>query len=157
MGTGWVWHERYAWHDARGLTDSLEHDSLFEPQPSLESGVVKRRLRNLVDASGLLAKLTEVRATVLSVDAAFWSDPSVLTVSLHQEDLFAPGSGLASEIGEGAGEGLNVNVELPAGSGRAAYLAALDQVVVPALERLRPSSSSSPADWTPASTTRWGA
>ena len=66
--TGWVWHERYAWHDARGLTDSLEHDSLFEPQPSLESGIVKRRLRNLVDASGLLAQLTEIAATPLSAD-----------------------------------------------------------------------------------------
>jgi acetoin utilization deacetylase AcuC-like enzyme len=68
MSTGWVWHERYAWHDARGLTDSLEHDSLFEPQPSLESGVVKRRLRNLVDASGLLAQLTEIPATPMSAD-----------------------------------------------------------------------------------------
>jgi acetoin utilization deacetylase AcuC-like enzyme len=252
--TGWVWHERYAWHDARGLTDSLEHDSLFEPQPSLESGDVKRRLRNLVDASGLLARLAEIPATALSteelctlhdrayvervraqsadlggdagqstpfgrwtyeiaalaaggcraaVDAvlegrvtnayalvrppghhagpaggcgycvfsnvalaalhlrrsaglarvavvdwdvhhgngtqvAFWSDPSVLTVSLHQEDLFPPGSGLVSEVGGGAAEGFNVNVELPAGSGRAAYLAALDRVVLPALARFAP-------------------
>lgn len=254
MATGWVWHERYAWHDARGLTDSLEHDSLFEPQPSLESATVKRRLRNLVDASGLLAQLIEIPATALSADdlcmlhdrayvervraqsadrggdagqstpfgrwtyeiaalaaggcraavdavlegrvanayalvrppghhagpgggcgycvfsnvalaalhlrrsaglervaivdwdvhhgngtqASFWSDASVLTISLHQEDLFPPGSGLVCEVGEGRGEGANVNVELPAGSGRAAYLAALDQVVVPALERFAP-------------------
>ena len=52
--TGWVWHERYAWHDARGLMDSAPPEALFEPEPSLESGVTKRRFRNLVDASGLL-------------------------------------------------------------------------------------------------------
>src|SRR4051794_40194612 len=58
--TGWVWDERYAWHDARGLQDSAGPESLFEPEPSLESGVTKRRLRNLVDASGLLAHLTQI-------------------------------------------------------------------------------------------------
>src|SRR4051794_31918178 len=59
-GTGWVWDERYAWHDARGLQDSAGAEALFEPEPSLESGVTKRRLRNLVDASGLLAHLTPI-------------------------------------------------------------------------------------------------
>jgi hypothetical protein len=46
--TGWVWHERYAWHDARGLLDSLGREALAEPEPSLESGNTKRRLRNLI-------------------------------------------------------------------------------------------------------------
>ena len=59
--TGWVWHERYAWHDARGLMDSAPPEALFEPEPSLESGVTKRRFRNLVDASGLLARLVADR------------------------------------------------------------------------------------------------
>jgi acetoin utilization deacetylase AcuC-like enzyme len=253
--TGWVWHERYAWHDARGLLDSLGREALFEPEPSLESGNTKRRLRNLVDASGLLDRLIAIapraarddelqtlhapeyvervraesadhggdaggwspfgrwtyeiaalaaggclaavdavldqtvanayalvrppghhagpaggcgycvfsnvalaalhlrrargldRVAIVDWDvhhgngtqAAFWTDPSVLTVSLHQEDLFPPGSGTIEEIGEGAGAGTNVNVPLPAGSGRAAYLAALDRVVLPALARFEPS------------------
>jgi acetoin utilization deacetylase AcuC-like enzyme len=58
--TGWVWHERYAWHDARGLMDAVGPEALFEPEPSLESATTKRRLRNLVDASGLLGQLTPV-------------------------------------------------------------------------------------------------
>src|SRR3954468_14374441 len=58
--TGWVWDERSAWHDARGLQDSVGREALFEPEPSLESGVTKRRFRNLVDASGLLARLTPI-------------------------------------------------------------------------------------------------
>ncbi|MCW3066925.1 MAG: class histone deacetylase [Solirubrobacterales bacterium] len=253
-GTGWVWHERYAWHDARGLLDSLGREALFEPEPSLESGNTKRRLRNLVDASGLLGELIAIapraardaelrslhgrdyvdrvradsaehggdaggwspfgrwtyeiaalaaggclaavdavldqtvanayalvrppghhagpaggcgycvfsnvalaalhlrrargldRVAIVDWDvhhgngtqAAFWTDPSVLTVSLHQEDLFPPGSGTVEETGDGAGAGTNVNIPLPAGSGRAAYLAALDRVVLPALVHFQP-------------------
>jgi acetoin utilization deacetylase AcuC-like enzyme len=252
--TGWVWHERFAWHDARGLLDSLGREALFEPEPSLESGNTKRRLRNLIDASGLLGELVAIaprsasdeelrllhspeyvnrvradsadrggdaggsspfgrwtyeiaalaaggclaavdavldqtvtnayalvrppghhagpaggcgycvfsnvalaalhlrrargleRVAIVDWDvhhgngtqAAFWTDPSVLSISLHQEDLFPPGSGTIEEIGGGAGAGTNINVALAAGSGRAAYLTALDRVVVPALERFRP-------------------
>ena len=254
MNTGLVWHERYAWHDARGLLDTFDREALFEPGPSLESGTTKRRLRNLIDASGLLARLTAVAPRPLAddelralhapryvdrirgaseagggdaggstpfgrftyeiaalaaggcaaaVDAvldgtvdhayalvrppghhagpeggagycvfnnvalaalhlrrtrgvsrvaivdwdvhhgngtqdSFYADPSVLTISLHQEDLYPPGSGLVAQIGSGDGTGANVNVELPAGSGRAAYLSTLDRVVVPALERFAP-------------------
>ncbi len=60
MATGFVWHERYAWHDARGLLDTFDSSALFEPEPSLESAAAKRRLRNLVDASGLLDGLVEI-------------------------------------------------------------------------------------------------
>src|SRR5690349_4953491 len=66
--TGWVWDERYAWHDARGLQDSAAPESLFGPEPSLEGGVTKRRFRNLVDASGLLASLTPVAPFAASDD-----------------------------------------------------------------------------------------
>jgi acetoin utilization deacetylase AcuC-like enzyme len=55
--TGWVWHERYAWHDARGRLDTFGLEALFEPEPSFESPTTKRRLRNLVDAAGLLDRL----------------------------------------------------------------------------------------------------
>jgi acetoin utilization deacetylase AcuC-like enzyme len=252
--TGWVWDERYAWHDARGLMDSVGPEALFEPEPSLESGNTKRRLRNIVDASGLLAELESIAARpagdevlervhdrayiermraasaadggdaghwtpfgrgtfdiaalavggcVAAVDAVldgrvrnayalvrppghhagpeggcgycifsnvalaalhlrharglarvaivdwdvhhgngtqatFWSDPSVLAISLHQEDLFPVGSGHVEDLGEGDGLGTTINVPLPAGAGRAAYLAAFDRVVRPALDRFAP-------------------
>src|SRR5215210_5967765 len=58
--TGFVWHERYAWHDARGMMDSIGPEALFEPEPSLESGSTKRRLRNLLDAGGLLSELVPI-------------------------------------------------------------------------------------------------
>jgi acetoin utilization deacetylase AcuC-like enzyme len=70
--------------------------------------------------------------------AAFYDDPSVLTISVHQDNCFPPGSGLVEETGTGAGEGYNLNVPLPPGSGDGAYVAAFERVVVPALERFRP-------------------
>ncbi len=254
MTTGFVWSERYAWHDSRGLLDLFDRSALFEPEPSLESGTTKRRLRNLVDASGLLSNLVEIEprpasphelsrvhspeyvdriraasadlggdaggstpfgrwtyeiaalaagGCLAAVDAVvegrvenayalvrppghhagpaggygycvfnnialaalhlrqahglervaivdwdvhhgngtqetFWADPSVLTISIHQEDLFPPASGLVDDVGAGEGAGANINVALPAGAGRAAYLDALDRVVVPALQRFAP-------------------
>jgi acetoin utilization deacetylase AcuC-like enzyme len=63
----------------------------------------------------------------------------VLTISLHQEDLFPPRSGLLEHTGEDDGIGTNINLPLPAGSGRGAYMEALDRVVIPALERFGPS------------------
>ncbi|MDX3929818.1 MAG: class II histone deacetylase [Shinella sp.] len=70
--------------------------------------------------------------------AAFYADPSVLTISIHQERLYPHDSGDREERGTGKGEGYNLNIPLPAGSGHGAYIAAFEQVVIPALERYRP-------------------
>ena len=52
------------------------------------------------------------------VQAAFYDDPRVLTISLHEHPatLF-PGTGLPGETGAGAGEGYAVNVALPGRDG----------------------------------------
>jgi acetoin utilization deacetylase AcuC-like enzyme len=65
--------------------------------------------------------------------AAFYGDPDVLFVSLHQFPLY-PGTGHASEIGRGAARGRNVNVALPAGQGPEAYGHAFRRVVLPVLD-----------------------
>ncbi|MYW02701.1 class II histone deacetylase [Streptomyces sp. SID3343] len=69
---------------------------------------------------------------------AFYDDPRVLTISLHQDELFPPRSGYRSERGEGAGRGYALNVPLPPGTGDGGYLYAMDRAVVPALTRFRP-------------------
>jgi acetoin utilization deacetylase AcuC-like enzyme len=61
----------------------------------------------------------------------------VLYVSTHQYPFY-PGTGAADERGRGAGEGATVNVPLPAGSGDEVYAAALEKVVLPALEAFAP-------------------
>ena len=68
----------------------------------------------------------------------FYSDPDVLTISIHQDNLFPFNSGHLSDRGEGAGVGANVNIPLPAGCGNGAYLEAMTAVVLPALYRFRP-------------------
>jgi acetoin utilization deacetylase AcuC-like enzyme len=70
--------------------------------------------------------------------AAFYDDPRVLTISVHQDGVFPPGSGAIREIGDGSGAGLNINVPLPPGSGRGAYRETFDRVVVPALRKFAP-------------------
>jgi len=73
------------------------------------------------------------------VEAAFYDDPRVLTVSLHESGrtLF-PGTGWADQVGAGPGTGTNGNVALPAGTGDAGWLRAFDAVVPPVLRAFRP-------------------
>lgn len=70
--------------------------------------------------------------------AAFYDDPSVLTISLHQETYYPEDSGGIEENGTGSGAGYALNLPLPPGCGDDAYLAAIDRLVLPALTRFRP-------------------
>jgi acetoin utilization protein AcuC len=73
------------------------------------------------------------------VQAAFYDNPRVLTVSLHEHPatLF-PGTGLPSETGGPGARGSAVNVALPAGTADAGWLRAFDAVVPPLLRAFRP-------------------
>ena len=70
--------------------------------------------------------------------AAFWDNPAALTISIHQDNCFPPDSSHISETGEGAGEGFNINVPLPPGSGTGAYEAVYYRIVIPALQKFKP-------------------
>ncbi len=73
------------------------------------------------------------------VQAAFWNDPRVLTISLHQtgRSLF-PGTGFADETGGAGAEGSAVNVALPAFTGDAGWLRAFSGVVPVLLRQFAP-------------------
>ena len=95
----------------------------------------------VAQARGLVRRLAVVDWDVHhgnGTQAIFAEDPSVLTISLHQDSFFPPDSGHRHERGHGAGEGTALNVPLPPGSGVGAYLHAMEQVVGPALRRFRP-------------------
>lgn len=254
MATGWVWDERYMWHDTGTGAGPLPAGGWIEPMDHIEGPLAKRRFANLVAASGLLTQLVQLRpreatpdevervhtrahrerieaaaasgrgdagdgsspfgaesyriamlaaggvltaleavvsgvvrnayalvrppghhaspetgwgfclfnnaaiaarhaqhlglARVAVVDwdvhhgngtqDAFWRDGDVLTISVHQDGAYPPGSGPVTDRGEGAGFGANVNVPLPPGSGVGAYEAVWERVVEPALRRFRP-------------------
>jgi len=73
------------------------------------------------------------------VQAAFYRDPNVLTISTHErgERLF-PGTGFVRETGEGAGVGYAVNLPLEAYTDTAVYLPAFEEVVPPLLDAFKP-------------------
>ncbi len=254
MATGFVWHERYMWHDNGSAVAIQPTRGDFEPLPHFESPDTKRRLKNLMDGYGVTPRLERLaiepagpedvlrvhtreylervqelsagrggdageyalvgpgsyeiallsaggaRAALAAVaegrvanayaltrppghhavpehgmgfclfsnigvavkalraagvlgrvavvdwdvhhgngtQAVFWDEPEVLTISLHQENLYPIGSGAIEETGAGEGAGFNLNVPLPSGSGGGAYEAAVARIVVPALERFAP-------------------
>ncbi|HEX8004730.1 MAG TPA: acetoin utilization protein AcuC [Mycobacteriales bacterium] len=73
------------------------------------------------------------------VQAAFYGDPRVLTVSLHESGRYLfPGTGFPEETGTGEGRGTSVNVALPPGTNDAEWLRAFDAVVPPVLAAFRP-------------------
>jgi acetoin utilization deacetylase AcuC-like enzyme len=67
----------------------------------------------------------------------FWTDPSVLFVSVHQWPLY-PGTGRPSDRGAEDGLGTTVNLPLPPGSAGDTYLALFDEVVVPQVQNFGP-------------------
>jgi len=69
---------------------------------------------------------------------AFYDNGDVLTISIHQDNLYPIGSGGMEANGEGTGEGYNINVPLPPGSGHGAYLGVFEHVILPALDRFQP-------------------
>ena len=73
------------------------------------------------------------------VQAAFYDDPRVLTVSLHESpNTLFPGTGWPWEQGNGAAAGTSVNVALPAGTGDRDWLRAFSAVVPGVLAQFRP-------------------
>ena len=73
------------------------------------------------------------------VQAAFYADPRVLTISLHQHPAaMFPYTGLPAETGGPGAEGSAVNVALPARTGDAGWLRAFHAIVPPLLRQFRP-------------------
>ena len=254
MSTGFVWHELYMWHDTLRWAAVIPAGLTVEPLGHLENADGKRRIRNLIEVSGLLDQLVQLKpraateeevlrlhtreylerikaesakfggdagdltpfgpgsyeiallavgGCITAVDAvldgkvenvyalvrppghhaerdsgrgfcifanvalaaiharkvrglsrvavvdwdvhhgngtehAFYDDPSVLTISIHQDNNYPPHSGAITDSGSGEGEGYNINIPLPPGSGVGAYVATFERVVVPALRAFEP-------------------
>jgi len=74
------------------------------------------------------------------VQAVFYDDPRVLTISLHESGrtLF-PGTGFPAETGGPGAVGTSVNVALPAGTGDPGWLRAFDAIVPPLVRAFAPT------------------
>lgn len=67
----------------------------------------------------------------------FWQRGDVFYISTHQSPLY-PGSGSLNEIGVGDGEGTNMNIPFPPGTGDTGFLTVMDELILPALDSYRP-------------------
>ncbi|GGC09036.1 acetoin utilization protein AcuC [Cellulomonas carbonis] len=73
------------------------------------------------------------------VEAAFWDDPRVLTVSVHESPLtLFPGTGHPTDVGGPHARGTVVNVALPAGTSGVPWLRAVEAVVLPVARAFAP-------------------
>src|SRR4051794_2691464 len=70
-------------------------------------------------------------------EAIFYGSDQVLYSSIHQSPLY-PGTGAATDLGSGAGEGYTVNLPVPPGSGPDEFLALVQHVVAPIAREWRP-------------------
>src|SRR3989440_9049290 len=69
---------------------------------------------------------------------AFYRDPGVLFISLHQHNWYPKLAGELDQIGSGVGAGYTVNIPLPPGTGDRGYRAAFEQLVLPIGLQYRP-------------------
>jgi acetoin utilization deacetylase AcuC-like enzyme len=98
-----------------------------------------------VAAALAVAELGASRVLILDWDvhhgngteAVFRERDDVLLITIQQE-LIWPGTGLAEDVGVGAGEGFTINLPVPEGSGREVFLSLIDRVVAPVAREFAP-------------------
>ena len=101
--TGFVWHELYAWHNTGNYALVAPYGFPVQPGEHAENPETKRRIRNLLDATGLLKRLVAIEpreATeeeVLRVHSREYLD----SLRAHQDDLAWP-VGHTAVIGRGS-------------------------------------------------------
>jgi acetoin utilization protein AcuC len=99
----------------------------------------------VISAKYAIRKYALERILILDTDAhagngtcqAFYSDPRVLFVDIHQKYIY-PGTGYEDEIGEGKGKGYTVNVPLPPYASDEAYKFVFNELIFPLVEEFNP-------------------
>ncbi|XP_018650639.1 putative histone deacetylase 4, 5 [Schistosoma mansoni] len=120
-----------------------------------QSSVISSSATTLFDQSTFLPYTIEsaLKPRILIVDwdihhgngtqTVFYTDPTVLYISLHRHDEggFFPGTGSPEEIGSGPGEGYTINIAWPSGivMSDAEYLAAFRLIILPVACEFQPS------------------
>lgn len=137
---------------AMELILSGEETHVFQPGGGLHHAMADRASGFCIynDVALAVARARDVGHRVLYVDldvhhgdgvqALFWDDPQVLTLSIHEtgEALF-PGTGFESETGGPAAPGTAVNVPLEPFSGDPSWLPAFEMVTPALAEAFRPT------------------
>ena len=99
--------------------------------------VAARRARDAYGAERVLVLDWDVHHGN-GTNAIFHRDPGVLFVSIHEWPLY-PGTGAASDVGSGPGEGYTVNLPVPGGTGDDAYRSLVEHVAAPLILEWEPA------------------
>ncbi len=137
------------------LAGELVQEGKFEKSVSIGGGLHHAKPRYgegfcvyndvAISVKHLIKKYGLNRIMILDTDAhagngtceAFYSDPRVLFIDIHQEYIY-PGTGYEDEIGVDKGKGFTVNVPLPAFASDEAYKLVFDEIVLPLAEEFEP-------------------
>lgn len=71
-------------------------------------------------------------------EQAFYHDPDVVFISIHQDLSFPNNTGYKEDVGAEDGEGYNVNIPLPPGTGDQGYIHAFKEIIVPIAKEFEP-------------------
>lgn len=75
--TGYVWHERFSWHDTGTSAGLISPGPTVQPYKNFEAPETKSRFHSLVEVSGLMEKLVRIPTRVAS-------DEDILRVHTQQ-------------------------------------------------------------------------
>jgi acetoin utilization deacetylase AcuC-like enzyme len=135
MATGLIWDEKLMWHDAGNHFGP--RNAWIEPAPHPESADSKRRIKNLLDASGLTAKLTQI-APRMATQVELLRVHTPEHVADVERISLAGGGNLAKKATTHIGEGGFEVACLAAGAAITAVTAVVKGTVQNAYALLRP-------------------
>ena len=134
--TGYVWHERYAWHDTGTHAGIYPSGGYVQPYRNFESPESKARFAGLVEVSGLLDSLVRIPAREVEAE-----DLLRVHTPGHVDRIRAQSEATGGDAGDGFspfGRGSYDLARLAAGGTLAAAEAVLDGVVDNAYALVRP-------------------
>jgi acetoin utilization deacetylase AcuC-like enzyme len=103
MPTGLVYHELFMWHNTGNFAGPIPYGNPVQPYEHAEHPETKRRIRNLLEVSGLLRHLTPIEPRPATEEEILrFHTREYLERIRSQNDLYAAESGLFTPMGRGS-------------------------------------------------------
>jgi len=134
--TGYVWHERFAWHDTGTHAGLIPSGEYVQPYRNFENPESKSRLAGLIEVSGLIDSLVRIPVRPVSEE-----DLARVHTPAHIERIRTQSDAGGGDAGDGFspfGAGSYEIAKLAAGGTLVAAEAVLDGVVDNAYALVRP-------------------
>ena len=142
--TGWVFDERFLWHDTGSAAGYLPPGGWLEPSAHVESVATKRRFQNLLTVSGLLGELATIAVRPATEDQLL-----AVHTPAHVARIAELSAGRGGDAGDGTtafGHGGFEIALLAAGGAIAAVEAVVGGAVQNAYALVRPPGHHAVAD-----------